>query len=219
MFRQLDETRLRILEMLDKPMTTTEIARTLSLSKSTVSHHLRILSELKLVRVVKTEIERNFIKKYYVSSLSMPNHILPQEVFRGFKLNRNEFLRTLLRSFTLLNLENKIFIRKIGLDIGYHLLADKIEGSVDEGLADLWEKLKLGKVVESTRDVFIIEDCYTCKGLPEIGDTYCKTDEGLIEGILLKKTGEKHIAREVRCWGTGDEVCEFKIKKFNQSSP
>ncbi|AGK60291.1 putative hydrocarbon binding protein (contains V4R domain) [Archaeoglobus sulfaticallidus PM70-1] len=212
MLRELDETRLKILEILDKPKTTTEIAKTLGLSKSTISHHLKILSELKLVKVVKTEIERNFIKKYYISTLNTPNQLLPQEVFKGFRLSNREFLRALLRSFTLLNLENKIFLRKIGLDIGYFLLADKVEGETYEGIADLWEKLRLGKVVEITPNSFVVEDCYMCRDLPNINDTYCKTDEGIIEGILLGKTGKRYLVKEVKCWGTGDEVCEFEIK-------
>ena len=210
MLRWLDDTKLKILEILDRPMTTTDLAKALGLSKSTISHHLRILLEMKLVRVEKTEIEKNFIKKYYISTLNVPTF---SDVFKDFKLSNRELLRTLLRSLALLNLENYIFLRKIGLDIGYFLLADRIEDeNVHEGIANLWERLKLGKVVEVAKTKFVVEDCYMCKGLPSIGGTYCKIDEGLIKGILLKKTGKSHNVKEIRCWGTGDEECEFKIE-------
>jgi len=216
MIKELDSTRLKILEILNEPKTTTEVAKNLKLSKATVSHHLKILAGLNLVKIAKTEVEKNFIKKYYISTLSIPDNLFPQQekIFEDFKLSKDEFLRVLLRNLTLLNLENRIFLKKIGLDVGYNLLADRIEGRIDEELANLWEKLKLGKVVESTKNTFIVEDCYTCKGLQNIGDTYCKTDEGIIEGILLKKTGDRHAVSEVKCWGTGDEFCLFRIVKI-----
>jgi len=217
MLRKLDNTRLKILEILTKPMTTTEIARKINLSKSTVSHHLKILLDLRLVKVERIELEKNFIKKYYVSTLNMPNHLFP-DIFKGVKLSDREFLRALLRSFALLNLENGIFLRKVGLDVGYYLLANNVEDErVHESVADLWEKLRLGNVIEVTPKSFVVEDCYMCSNLPPINDTYCKTDEGILEGILLKKTGVKHLVREIRCWGTGDEKCEFKIEKLNKN--
>jgi len=213
MFKQLDKTRVRILEILEKPMTNTEIAKTLGLSKSTVSHHLKILEKMKLVKVERTEVERNFIKKYYISTLSLPDHKFP-DVFKDFKLSDREFLRALLRSLTLLNLENSVFLRKVGLNVGYYFLASSIDDdAIYDSIADLWEKLDLGSVVEASKSSFIVEDCYMCKGLPAINETYCKTDEGLLEGILLNKTGKRHIVREIRCWGTGDEECEFKIEE------
>ena len=84
---------------------------------------------------------------------------------------------------------------------------------MEEGIASLWEKLKLGKVVEATQTRFVVEDCYMCSGLPTINDTYCKIAEGMIRGIMLKKTGENCIVKEVRCWGTGSEECEFRIER------
>ncbi len=213
---RLDESKLKILELLVKPMTVTEIARKMKLSKATVSHHLKLLEKSNLVKVVETRIERNFIKKYYVSTLHTPDLILPQEkvILDKFELSREEFLRTVLRLLNAMNLENALFLKKVGFDVGYFSLADKVDGKIDEALADTWEKLKLGKVVESSSKLFIVEECYNCAGLPAVGKPYCKIDEGIIEGILQKKTGKRFKVDETKCWGTGYEVCEFRIREL-----
>jgi len=209
----IDESKLRILQLLRKPMTVTELARETGLSKATVSYHLRALQKLRLVKVERVEVCRNFMKKYFVSVLSSPDLIAPQEVkiLSDFTLSREEFLRTLLRLLNVLNLDN-VIVRKAGFDLGYHSLAEKIDGNIQDGLAEIWEKLNLGRVVESSKDRFVVEDCYNCSGLPAIGKPYCRIDEGIIEGVLCSKTGERKRVREIRCWGTGDECCEFEIK-------
>ncbi len=213
---KLDKSKLRILELLSKPMTVTEIARETGLSKATVSHHLKFLEKYKLVKIYSTEIERNFIKKYYISTLYTEDPIAPQEhtILSDFKPEREEFFRTVLRMLNVLNLDNALFLKKVGFDVGYYSIAEKVDGRIDDGLAEVWEKLKLGKVVESGKDRFIVEECYNCSGLPEIGKPYCKIDEGIIEGILNKKLKKRFIVKEVRCWGTGDEVCDFEIKEI-----
>ena len=216
MFNLLDSTRIKILNMLEKPMTTTELAEKLKLTKATISHHLKVLQRLNLVKVQRVELERNFLKKYYISTLTTPNPLIRQEknIFRDFRPSKDEYFRVVLRMLSILNLKHDLFLRKIGRDVGYHLFSDQVEGNVIDGTADLWEKLGLGNVVEATDSSFKVEDCYICAGLPEIGGTYCKIDEGIIEGILLKKTGRRYMVREVNCWGTGDEYCLFKIKSL-----
>ncbi|RLI81796.1 hypothetical protein DRP07_06615 [Archaeoglobales archaeon] len=210
---QLDGKRLEIVNLLSKPMTTSEIAKSLDLSKSTVSHHLKILQKLGLVKVEKEEIEKNFIKRYYVSTLHTPEMIFPQEakILAGFRFTRDEFFRTLIRNLTVYNLENPILLKKVGIDVGYHLLSLKVEvDDVINGIANLWEDLGLGDVRTGSNRIKVY-DCYTCSGLDEIGKPYCKLDEGIIEGILFKNTGRRHEVIETKCWGTGDNYCLFEI--------
>ncbi len=219
---QLSGKRLEIVNLLNRPKTTSEIAKSLDLSKSTVSHHLNILQKLGLVRVEREEIERNFIKRYYISTLHTPEIIFPQEVkiFADFRFTRDEFFRTLIRSLTIYNLDNPILLRKVGLDVGYHLLSSKIGIAkaelaetdlidlIDE-IANLWEYLGLGDMKTKNNRIKVY-DCYTCKELDRIGKPYCKMDEGIIEGILLK-SGSRYEVKETRCWGTGDRYCLFEI--------
>jgi len=212
---RLDASKLKILELLRKPMTVTELAKRLNLSKATISHHLKALERAGLVKVSSIEIERNFIKKYYISVLFSPEVLFPQEseILSDFKPSREEFLRTLLRLVNVANLDNSLILKKIGFDVGYFVLANEVEDP-KESLAKLWEEFKLGSVVEVSESRFVVEDCYNCAGLPDIGRPYCKIDEGIIEGVLAKKTGKRLEVREVKCWGTGHEVCEFEINEI-----
>ncbi len=212
----LDESKLRILRMLVKPMTVTEISKRVGISKATVSHHLKDLQKMGLVKVVSTEVERNFIRKYFVSTISTPDFIRPQEkeILEDFKPTREEFIRMLLRLINVMHSDNGLLLKKAGFDVGYHIVAERIDDDVSDGLAEFWEKMKLGRVVESSKSKFVVEDCYNCSGLPAVGRSYCKIDEGIIEGVIRRRTGDYAAVREIKCWGTGDRICEFEIRRI-----
>ena len=65
-----------------------------------VFHHLKILQNLKLVKVAREEVVRNFIKKYYVSTLSTLHPLLAQEsqIFKDFKPIREEYLKSNIKN-------------------------------------------------------------------------------------------------------------------------
>ncbi len=215
-----DETRRRILSMTaEKDMTVTEIARELGLTKATVSHHVKLLHSRGFLRLVREEVHGNLIRRYYRSVFGdvKPLNQAEEEIISRISADIDDYqlLRALLRSMSVVNLQmgNEMLLKKLGFDIGYHILADFVEEGVrvEEGIAGMWEKFRLGEVVETGRGVFIVEECYLCEGLPVIGQTYCKSDEGIIEGILLKKTGERYRVKEISCWGTGSKRCTFEI--------
>ena len=59
-------TRRRILSLLrDRAASTTELAEALGQPKGTVGHHLKVLEDAKLVRVVRTRKVRALTEKYY----------------------------------------------------------------------------------------------------------------------------------------------------------
>ncbi len=214
-----DSTRRKIVELLiEKPMTTSDLAKALGLSKATISHHLKILQDFKLIKVFREEKKGNFIKKFYVSTLSDPSFISEAEkvVLEELKPNKADFLRVLTRSLTVTSIVsgNAFLLKKVGKNIGLRLERFVDDEKVEDSIADLWEKLGMGKVVEATKESFVVEECYSCKGLPDIGKTYCKTDEGILESILEKKFGKRAVVREVKCWGTGYDVCFFEIRYF-----
>lgn len=66
-FRALfDETRMHIVDLLlERAATTTEIASTLSKPKGTIGHHMGVLEEAGLIRVVRTKKVRAIEAKYY----------------------------------------------------------------------------------------------------------------------------------------------------------
>ncbi len=214
---RLDGSRLRILEMLTKPMTVSDIANEIGLSKATVSHHIKALKDMGLVKIDSEVVEGNFIKRYYVSVLSDPEFVKPQEkkILSDFDFSKEGFVRTLLRMLNVIYTDDPM-LKKAGFDVGYHVVAKNIGDNVIDDLADFWEKLKLGNVIESSSERFTVEDCYNCSGLPAIGKPYCRLDEGIIEGVMRKKTGKRYSVKEVKCWGTGDEICEFEVRELKK---
>ena len=55
-----------------------------------------------------------------------------------------------------------------------------------------------------------INGCF-CKGIPQIGVPICYFEAGLIAGIYEGITEKRAAAKEVKCSGTGEDFCEFKV--------
>ena len=61
-----DGTRRRILSLLrERAASTTELAETLDQPKGTVAHHVKVLEDAKLIRVVRTRKVRALTERYY----------------------------------------------------------------------------------------------------------------------------------------------------------
>lgn len=205
-------TKFKILELLaEKEMSISDLAKNLKLSKATILYHLETLTKEGFVKVSREEKVKNFIKKYY--TISIPNGEVFDTIVKSIKGSveegRNDLFKNLIRilGYTLLKISPPIF-KKVGFEVGY---AVGMEGYTMEDLADLWEKLKLGNV-SCSKDKLTIENCYFCSGLPNVGYTYCKFDEGFIAGFLTKSLNKNVKVSETKCWGLGFELCEFKIK-------
>ena len=205
----------KILQLLaEREMTVTELANTLGISKATVSHHIENLQKEGLVRVAREERVKNFIRKYY--TLAIPNGDVSKVVIESLKdsaskKDKAELFRNSVRllGFALLKVSPYLF-KRIGFEVGYALGFEKASL---EDLAELWQSLGLGET-SCSKDTLTVEECYFCSGLPKVGYTYCRFDEGFIAGFLAKSKGENFEVREVKCWGLGDELCEFKVKKI-----
>ncbi len=199
----------------EREMTVTELATRLGISKATVSHHIDRLQKEGLVRVVREERVKNFIRKYY--SLSIPNgnvgDLLVDAVRESAKKGEKaELFRNTVRllGYAMLRLSPHVF-KRAGYEVGYRL---GWEGAGIEELAEFWEGLGLGKT-SCSKNVLDVEECYFCSGLPDIGQTYCRFDEGLIAGFLSRARGKHYEVKEVKCWGTGDELCEFAVRELD----
>lgn len=198
----------------EREMTVTDISKILGISKATVSYHLEELKKSGLVRVSREVVVRNFVKKYY--TLSIPNGSVSSIIIDSLKLSterrdRAEVFRNTVRllGFALLKTSPHLF-KRLGFEVGKSLGG---EGVSVESLSELWESLGLGET-SCSKNSLVMENCYFCSGLPKVGYTYCKFDEGFISGFL------SHVGcyrvEEVRCWGLGDEVCEFRIERLSE---
>ena len=242
-----DRTRAKIIELLEKrgEMTNTLLARELGISKATVSHHMKILEKAGVVRVSRVEETRGIPKKYYTidakfleygrEDISKP---VMEEVEKEFrKLFQNKKFREKLSDevkisflrlyksallFAKVNLDDVLFDH--GYELGKNVFSEMVAGeSLEEvlvSLGRLWEELKLGTVEileASDRARIVVRDCYQCMHMPDVGKPLCATDEGIIAGVLEKKLGSRFSVKEVACWGTGKDYCEFEI--IEQANP
>jgi len=187
----------RILQLLaERDMTVTELANTLGISKATVSHHIENLQRDGLVKVAREERVKNFIRKYY--TLTIPNGNVSKIVIDSLKdsackRDRADLFRNSVRllGFALLKVSPHLF-KRIGFEVGYALSFD---GANLEDLAELWQSLGLGET-SCSKNSLVVEDCYFCSGLPDVGYTYCKFDEGFISGFLTKSKGDLFEVKE-----------------------
>lgn len=56
-----------------------------------------------------------------------------------------------------------------------------------------------------------VDECVTCAGIPNIGETVCHFEGGVVAGIVQHFTGSLVTAKEVQCWGMGDKICMFEV--------
>ncbi len=214
MFNEFEhlEMKEKILELLSqREMTVTELANALGISKATVSHHLERLKKEGLVKVSREERVKNFIRRFY--TIAIPNGNVGKLIVDLIKdsaerRDGKELFRNTVRllGYCMLRVSPHLF-KRLGYEVGYSL---SFEGANLEDLAELWENLGMGKTSCTNREL-VVEDCYFCSRLPKIGETYCKFDEGLISGFMAKSTGKVFDVEEVKCWGLGDELCEFRL--------
>ena len=232
-----DKTRLKIVELLSKKeLTNSQLARILDLSKPTISHHLKLLLDAEIVKISRKEHEDHGIQmKFYavnpnILSISAiyENKLVEQiskevQTAMNARINGSDsegniaFLR-LIKS-TILN--TGIDMDKPFYDAGYNIGANVISKQIKEStlkdalteLAQMWEELKLGKMELVGENIIRVKDCYQCGNMPDMGKPLCSSDAGIIAGVLDTVCGKRYSVKEIKCWGTGYDLCEFEIEE------
>ena len=225
-----DTTRLRIIQLLsDREMTNSQLAKLLKLSKPTISHHMKLLLATGVVKISKVKHERHGIQmKYYTLNPNMISTIacnedklkqqIKNEIQKALKEKHDDANIAFLRLLKLSILSTGIEMDKPFYDAGYYIGSNVISKQITssalkgvlEELAELWKKLKLGRMKFSQNRI-IVKDCYQCKHMPDMGKPLCPSDAGIIAGVLDKTLGGGHVVKETKCWGTGYDFCEFEI--------
>lgn len=104
--------------------------------------------------------------------------------------------------------------REIGIELAKLMRATEPIALLKE-IASFWEANKMGKIsiIKATLPIeIIIENCYECGGMPNVGTALCALDEGLISALLDEKLGVKSTVKEKECWGLGYNHCRFTIE-------
>jgi hypothetical protein len=223
-------------------MTNSQLARKVGLSKATMTYHLKQLEEAGLISVSRTEYEKHGIPmKYYklkVHLVAMPSRekskrtYAAKDAFKGqlaellkeggehLDSEVSRVLHQIMKSATAMPEEEVDgLLYSLGYELGKEVMSEKIKGTALEDvlkeLSSYWKHAHLGEIeiIEKNDNVVLrVVECFDCVTMPDIGKNLCFFDAGIFAGTLEKILQRKYSVREVKCWGTGYEYCEFEIK-------
>lgn len=208
-----------------------EIVQITNRSKSTVSAHLKALTDMGIISY-KTHPNDQRKKIFYIDSQYMgkleqhERQELPEQEVDYIKehimgLQRDSQLTQLvfhtLRSLLIqegVNIDP--ILRKTGQKIGETLFT-QLENENDDiffqNIVDFWKDQGLGliQLVDDEKLTLISTDCWECEFLPRLKDPACHMDTGIIESLLSLHFKTKIKVKEVECYAQGYDHCKFTI--------
>jgi len=221
----------KILQKLaERELTFEELTEVCGKARSTMSVHLNDLLNMGLV--YKRVDSRDHRKKYFglntdllvSSKLPVTTHYdkilqsMPATIGDryGFLKSLFHLVRSGMESY---GVDTSPALKKIGRDVGKTLAPHfkaKTADTLLKEVSEFWESQGLGKVSIVKGDVptIVVDDCFDCSTMPNIGQTQCSMDEGILEAIIEEKLKVKCSIEEVECYGTGHHHCKFLIKIF-----
>lgn len=221
----------KILQKLaERELTFEELIEVCGKARSTMSVHLNDLLNMGLV--YKRVDARDRRKKYFglntdlLVSSKMPVTTHYDKILQSVPAtigNKYDFLKSLFHlvrsGMESYGVDTSPALKKIGRDVGRMLAPQFKAKTADSLLAEVskfWEAQGLGKVSIVKGDVptIVVDDCFDCSTMPNIGQTQCSMDEGILEAIIEEKLKVKCSIEEVECYGTGHHHCKFLIKIF-----
>ncbi|GEM_PF-645680 len=113
------------------------------------------------------------------------------------------------------------YLYRAGRAVGESLVKEGLivkKKSLEEQAQEIYEKiktLKIGvvKILIFKKDYaqIRVDECISCAGQADVGETTCFWEGGVISGMLELLLGERVESVEYKCWGNGDQTCEFDI--------
>lgn len=221
----------KILQKLqERELTFEELIEVCGKAKSTMSVHLNDLLNMGLV--YKRIDSRDRRKKYFgintdlIVSSNAPVATHYNKILQSVPAsvgNKYDFLKSLFHlvrsGMESYGVDTSPALKKIGHDVGKSLAPNFKSKTAPELLAEVsafWEAQGLGRVSIVKGDVptIVVDDCFDCSTIPNIGRTQCSMDEGILEAIIEEKLKVKCSIEETECYGTGFDHCKFIIKIF-----
>lgn len=223
--------RIEILRMImDKDRRFDEIVRRIGRAKSTVSVHLRDMTDDGILteRVDETDARRKYLHldARYLGTIAARGYANPsgyeeRPVLQDgvgpapvFRLIFNTIRTSLLHSGV--NIEPVLF--SAGIRAGNEVAGIVSDASYEKFMANLsvfFRENELGEITVEQEDPLVIRisGCYECQDLPKIGRPACSFDSGLLTAVFTRQTGEEVDVTETHCYAAGDPFCRFEIRK------
>ncbi|MCF2139092.1 MAG: 4-vinyl reductase [Candidatus Lokiarchaeota archaeon] len=174
--------------------------------------------------------ELNIRGKEFGDSLQLSNEII-ENMFRDRKITQNDdsskIIKTLFNTFTTIIDARVPKAEEIHYIVGKQL-GDKFEGlffseeeeALLEEISRFWKRNGFGIIdelrFEPSRIIFNVYECFECSHLPNLGRPVCKLDEGFFTTLFEKKFGKEYEIKELECFATGNDHCQFQIKEVGR---
>jgi len=221
----------KILQKLsERELTFEELIEVCGKARSTMSVHLNDL--LKIGLVYKRVDARDRRKKYFglntdlLASSQVPVSTHYDKILQSVPASigdKYSFLKSLFHlvrsGMESYGVDTSPALKKIGRDVG-RVLAPYFKARTVDALlkevSEFWEAQGLGRVSVVKADIptIVVDDCFDCSTMPDIGRTQCSMDEGILEAIIEEKLKVRCSIEETECYGTGHHHCKFIIKIF-----
>jgi len=214
----------------ERELTFEELIEVCGKAKSTMSVHLNDL--LAMGMVYKRVDPNDRRKKYFginsdlLASSTTPVNVHYNKILQSVPSavgDKYLFLRSLFHlvrsGMESYGVDTSPALKKIGRDVGRTLaprFKSRDAASLLAEVSEFWEKEGLGRVTVLKGDVpsIVVDDCFDCSAMPDIGRTQCSLDEGILEAIIEEKLKVQCSIQETECYGTGHDHCKFIIKIF-----
>ncbi|MHA1272370.1 MAG: V4R domain-containing protein [Promethearchaeota archaeon] len=157
-------------------------------------------------KIEKEKIIKNIFREFNLDDISDTSSLL--------KMMARIFITTIDATIP----KGAIILYDIGTIIGKQIVGILKSNSTEELIAELsnfWKKHNFGEIDEvqiiGQQINFKVYDCFECKHYSNINMTVCRFDEGVISEILTQKLKKKYYVKEIQCFGTGKNYCEFLV--------
>jgi predicted hydrocarbon binding protein len=218
-------------ELMKRELRFQDIVRITGKSKSTVSKHLSDLRMAGLI-VERPDPADRRIKVFSINSRYLGK--LRRKKLGELDEEKTEFLAKHLTSagdpieffrlmFHVLRVELikeginiDPILHEVGLKIGEVIYPSLRAGNLEDLLENLrrfWRINRLGTLKVESMDPLIIRayDCFECGLLPDIGESACALDSGILEAVFGRYFNSDVEIQETECYARGDERCSFLI--------
>ena len=135
----------------------------------------------------------------------------------GDQLSFGTELKSIFHALDFLGINLRDQFRQIGKQVGTDVATSfkaRTQPTLNKEMIEYWSTHGLGRMKLQQEDntlTIIVDECLECKDSPNVGDTLCTLDEGLIEGIMEAKLKVEANVQEVECYGTGHDHCKFIV--------
>jgi predicted hydrocarbon binding protein/predicted transcriptional regulator len=216
----------------EKELSFDEIVKVTGKSKSTVSVHLKALSQDGIIDSKTHPADQRkkifFINSRYIGELNQ-QEVQEREEEKVDFLVKNlinkgdpfEFFRLMFHTLRVVMIKEGInldpILNQTGMRIGevfYRQLENKKTSELLKNLADFWVSNGLGRLeIENLNPITVrAYDCFECGLLPNVGESACALDSGILEAVFSAHLSQEIIVNEIKCYAKGDKYCCFVIE-------